>query len=103
MNNFVLKTVTSLAIFITLIVVGCKEEKIETIEVKVSGMVCNSCEKAIETKVASLDGVKSVKATQPEGKVTIELSSNTNLETVTKEIEGLHYKVEGTPIIKSSL
>jgi copper chaperone CopZ len=50
--------------------------KVTRIEVSISGMSCSSCEQAIQTKVAKIEGVKSVKALASVGKAFIEYSSS---------------------------
>ncbi len=46
-----------------------------SIEVSISGMTCSGCEQTIQTNVAKLDGVKSVKASFQTGNAVIEYNS----------------------------
>ncbi len=86
------------------LVVGCSsgnrkdeakkaESTVQKINVSVSGMVCTSCEKSISTKVAKLDGVKSVVASQKDGTASVEFdNSKVNEKDVIAAIESLGYK-----------
>lgn len=59
---------------------GKKAEKaadnntVSRIEVSISGMSCGGCEQTVQTDVAKLDGIKSVKALSTIGKAFIEYS-----------------------------
>jgi copper chaperone CopZ len=44
------------------------------IEVSINGMTCTDCEDIIQTNIAKLDGIKTVKAVYTTGKATIEYS-----------------------------
>lgn len=46
-----------------------------SIEVSISGMTCSGCEQTVQTSVAKLDGVKSVKASFQTGNAVIEYNA----------------------------
>jgi mercuric ion transport protein len=68
--------------------------KVSRIEVSISGMTCAGCEQTIQTKVAKLEGVKSVKALSAMGKAFIEYSpSVTDTLMIRTAITGAGYTV----------
>ncbi len=63
------------------------------VTLKVSGMMCGSCEKKVEKAAKAVEGVESVKATHAEGEVKIMLTGPTSLETLEAAINETGFKV----------
>jgi copper chaperone CopZ len=89
---------TLVVVFALIAFVGCASEKkvapkVVTVSFKVDGMVCNSCEESIKTKLTKVDGVKSVQVSQPDGKAIVAFDdSKINAETLAADIQALGYK-----------
>ena len=74
-------------ILITIVIAACNSAgkksmkntdsgPVSRVEVSISGMDCAACEQTIQTKVAKLDGIKSVKASFDKGKAFIDYTSS---------------------------
>lgn len=69
------------AFFVSCNTTGKKQEKVTdnkpatAIEVSITGMTCTGCENTIQTNVAKIAGIKSVKANAVSGKAVIEFNS----------------------------
>jgi len=63
------------------------------IELNVEGMMCERCENRIENSLSMIDGVKNVKASRIDKKVTIDADDNVNQDEIVKRIEDLDYEV----------
>jgi copper chaperone CopZ len=81
---------------------GTKQEKsIDTatssfVEVKVSGMTCAGCENTVQTSVAKIEGVKSVKASATAGTALVEYASGiVDTAMIRKAITASGYGVKG--------
>jgi copper chaperone CopZ len=81
---------------------GTKQEKsIDTatssfVEVKVSGMTCAGCENTVQTSVAKIEGVKSVKASATAGTALVEYTSGiADTAMIRKAIVASGYGVKG--------
>ena len=61
------------------------EEK--TVELKIKGMGCEMCAKAIETLVMECAGVTGCKVSYKEGKATVEIEAGKDKEDVLREID----------------
>lgn len=85
---------------VLLLVVGCnapRQEKSEAqfqkVNFSVSGMVCTSCEQSIQTKLAKLDGVKSVEASAAKKCAVVEFdASKVSEKELIATLESLGYK-----------
>lgn len=65
------------------------------ITLKVLGMSCEHCKKAIETSVAQLPGVSKVQADISKGSVEVSYDrTKTNLEQIEKVIEDIGYELK---------
>lgn len=65
------------------------------ITLKVSGMSCDHCKKAVETSVGVLPGVTKVEAVVDQGKVNVSFDpSKVNLNDIKKAIEDAGYEVQ---------
>lgn len=63
--------------------------------IQVEGMVCGSCEKAIEKTVKKQPGIISVKADFANEKVTVDFDPNmSSREKIIQVIEGLNFNVK---------
>jgi mercuric ion transport protein len=85
-NLITVKPIMLIAVLVVAIAcnnTGKKAEKkadnlpVSRIEVSITGMTCAGCENTIQTSVAKLEGIKSVKALAAMGKAFIEFSSAT--------------------------
>lgn len=66
------------------------------VQMDVSGMVCNGCERLIEKKVKELDGIMVVAASFPDSSVMVSFdSTKTNLDSLSHAIESKGYVVDG--------
>ncbi|MCS6988387.1 MAG: cation transporter [Chloroherpetonaceae bacterium] len=80
--------------------IGCGSEKKEPskanvvkVSLKIEGMVCSSCEKSIESKLAKLDGVQLVEVSQESGEAEVEFdASKVSEERLIAEIDAIGYK-----------
>lgn len=80
--------------------VGCASEKKENekpavvkVSLKIDGMVCTSCENSIKTKIAKVEGVKSVEVSQETGNAEVMFdASKVNTEKIIADIGALGYK-----------
>jgi copper chaperone CopZ len=107
-----LKKITTLLLALVLISVtscgtkGNKELKkvegfqISRMEVSISGMTCTGCEQTIQTNVAKIEGVMSVKATFTTGKAVVDFNpAQADTSKIRTAITGSGYKVTGfTPV-----
>ncbi len=67
----------------------------ETVLLKVEGMSCSHCEKAVKQAVSALDGVKSVAVSLKDKTVTVEHDpGKASLDQIRQEIEGQGYEVQ---------
>ncbi|MGD2035494.1 MAG: cation transporter [Bacteroidales bacterium] len=63
----------------------------------VKGMTCEGCEKTIAKSVASLEGIKEVSASHVDSMARVTYDSTlTSIPAISKKINSLGYKVEGT-------
>ena len=81
---------------------GTKQEKtIDSataayVEVKVTGMTCAGCENTVQTSVAKIEGVRSVKASAASGNAIVEYASGTvDTAMIRKAIVASGYGVKG--------
>lgn len=66
-----------------------------TINFKITGMHCASCEKIIKMELEGLEGVKNVSVDFKSGKASVEVDSNFNdQDMMAKTVEELGYKVQ---------
>jgi len=74
----------------------CKEPIRTDITLKVKGMSCGHCKKAVETAVGALPGVSKAEAIVDQGKVNVSYDpSKVNLDDIKRAIEDAGYEVEG--------
>lgn len=73
-------------------VIRDSSDSVPTVVIKIEGMKCNHCRTNVEKAIASIDGVKSVKADLQSSTATIE--GVFNLEEVIKSVEDLGFTVE---------
>ncbi len=67
--------------------------KTQTVSFAISGMVCTSCEQSIQTKLAQIEGVKSVEASTAKQCATVEFdASKVSEKDLIATIESLGYK-----------
>ncbi len=67
---------------------------IKTLELQVSGMTCEGCEKTIETALTNLNGVVSAEALHIEGITTVSFDTTlVNADLLSQTINNLGYKV----------
>lgn len=62
-------------------------------QISVEGMACGSCEEAVETAVAALEGTDSVEADNTTD--TVEIEGEPDADAVTEAIEDAGYTVQG--------
>lgn len=77
--------------------IGCGSERpkpnVVTVSFKIDGMVCASCEKSIESKLAQIDGVQSVEVDQKSGDAKVAFdASKVSEERLIADIGALGYK-----------
>ena len=60
---------------------------------RIEGMMCEHCERAVKNALESLDGVKEAKASHTEGKADIILEKEVPFEEMKKAVENEGYKV----------
>ena len=66
----------------------------EEMEFNVTGMTCTGCEKTVENGLKQVDGVKEVKASHKNNKVTIKIEKDKiNREALAQKIETVGYGV----------
>ncbi len=65
----------------------------ETVVLKVEGMSCAHCEKAVKTAVGGLDGVSDVTVSLSDGTVTVKYGENVSLDKIKEEIVEQGYEV----------
>lgn len=69
---------------------------IKTVQLHVTGMTCEGCEKTIMAKVGEIDGVTEAKASHLEELTTVSFdTTRTNIDEISEIIDGLGYTVEG--------
>ncbi|WAR43476.1 heavy-metal-associated domain-containing protein [Methylomonas rapida] len=67
----------------------------ESVSINVSGMKCGGCENTINTAVAAIEGVVSVKASHKEKKVDVEFDpGKTDMEAIEDAIIDAGFNVE---------
>ncbi len=71
------------------------QEGVEEKVIKVDGMTCRKCEKAVEKEVKKVSGVIEVKADHKSGTCKVKVKAGTNLEDIKKAIEKAGYKPVG--------
>jgi mercuric ion transport protein len=81
---------------------GTKQEKSNVpataslVEVNVTGMTCAGCENTVQTSVAKIEGVRSVKASAASGKAIVEYTSGVaDTAMIRKAIVASGYGVKG--------
>lgn len=57
------------------------------VELKIKGMGCPMCAKAIETIISKCAGVEGCHVSYKEGKATVEIDANANMEEIKKAVE----------------
>ena len=67
----------------------CNTKNMKKLELEVTGMMCQHCEKTVRTAVEKLDGVSNVAASFEENKVTCFISKDVNPEDIVKIINDL--------------
>lgn len=88
------------SLLLSFLAIGCSESKPEKSEVKfqkvslaIDGMVCTSCEQSIQTKLAKLEGVKSVEASAAKKCAVVEFdASKLSEKELIATVESLGYK-----------
>ena len=66
----------------------------EEVEINVTGMTCTGCEKTVENGLKQVDGVKEVRASHKNNKVTIKIEKDkVNREALAQKIETVGYAV----------
>lgn len=65
--------------------------KNETVVLKVEGMTCQHCSKAVETSLMGLSDVKKVKIDLPTGTVTVTLKKSIDNSVLIKAVENAGY------------
>jgi len=66
----------------------------ETIDIKVLGMTCPHCSKAVETALMAVDGVKKAKVALSDGIVTVTLKNKVDIAILAAAIDGAGYRAE---------
>ncbi len=66
----------------------------DTLIIKVKGMVCNGCEKRIQNALKTMDGIEDVFADYKQELVTIKKNSEINKKVIYEKIEDLGFEVE---------
>ncbi len=66
----------------------------ETLIIKVKGMVCNGCENRIQNVLKTIDGVEEVHADYKQGLVTIKTNSKIDKNGIYEKMEDLGFEVE---------
>ncbi|MCS7014262.1 MAG: heavy-metal-associated domain-containing protein [Chloroherpetonaceae bacterium] len=88
------------SLFFLLLTLGCSKPeqpspngKLQKVSFSVEGMVCTSCEQSIQTKLAKLDGVRSVEASTAKKCAVVEFdASKVSEQELIATIESLGYK-----------
>ncbi len=65
-----------------------------TLTIKVKGMVCNGCENRVQNALKRLEGVSEVQADYKEELVTVKLNSKLDKNVIYEKIEDLGFEVE---------
>lgn len=80
---------------------GCEQAATQAprdVEVRVEGMVCESCESTIQTALGALDGVLSCRASHAESKVVVRYEpARTDPEALVAAIRAAGYTVPDSP------
>lgn len=67
---------------------------IQEVQLNVTGMTCEGCERAVETCVKELDGIVEVKANHEQSKVTVRVNKEKyNRDSIRQKIEAIGYSV----------
>ena len=72
-----------------------KEKESMTKTMKIEGMMCMHCEKAVKTALEALDGVEKAEPSHEENKAVLTLTKDVDNALLTKTVEDLDYKVIG--------
>ena len=64
-----------------------------TIELKVNGMMCSGCENRVKNALSLIDGIEEVQAKHENGIVTIKTSKEISIDEVKEAIQDLGYEV----------
>lgn len=65
----------------------------ETLEIKVNGMVCNGCENRVQNALKTIDGVLEVTADYQNNLVTVQKSKELDNNIIYERIEDLDFEV----------
>lgn len=65
-----------------------------TLIIKVNGMVCNGCENRVKNVLSNLDGIKEVIADHKQGLVTIKSNLEIDKNVIYEKIEDLGFEVQ---------
>ncbi len=65
-----------------------------TLTIKVKGMVCNGCENRIQNALKRVEGINEVLADHEQELVTIKTNKKVDKNTIYEKIESLGFKVE---------
>ena len=63
------------------------------LNINVKGMMCEGCEKRVQNTLKQIDGVTNVAANYKDGKVTISLEKEVDINTIKSKIEDIGYEV----------
>lgn len=64
-----------------------------TIQIKVNGMMCGGCENRVKNSLKTIEGINEVEADHTTGLVTIESSKDISLEVIKERIEDLGFEL----------
>lgn len=65
----------------------------DTLKIKVKGMVCNGCENRVINALKTIDGVSDVSADYKQELVTVKKNSLVDINTIYEKIEDLDFEV----------
>lgn len=65
----------------------------DTLKIKVKGMVCNGCENRVINALKTIDGVSKVSADYKQELVTVKKDSLVDINTIYEKIEDLDFEV----------
>ncbi len=65
----------------------------DTLKIKVKGMVCNGCENRVINALKTIDGVSEVSADYKQELVTVKKDSLVDINTIYEKIEDLDFEV----------
>ena len=63
------------------------------LNINVKGMMCEGCEKRVQNTLKQIDGVKNVLANYKDGKVTISIEKEVDINAIKDKIEDIGYEV----------